>query len=120
MTLQLNQKVKYYLGGTLPLVKHKANEKISLETATLCRRSLSSLSLKRFRLHLKWKKGLNYKTGRKKNRKKNENKHTDGTTKKEKKETNKQKIKQIKWINEKHKHEKNFHFVIMKSTYIIL
>lgn len=43
----------YYLGGTLPLVKHKANEKISLETATLCRRSLSSLSLKRFRLHLK-------------------------------------------------------------------
>ena len=85
MTLQLNQKVKYYLGGTLPLVKHKANEKISLETATLCRRSLSSLSLKRFRLHLKWKKGLNYKTGKKKNRKKNENKHTDGTTKKEKK-----------------------------------
>ena len=39
--------------------------------------------------------------------------------KKKKKQTNKQKIKQIKWINEKHKHEKNFHFVIMKSTYII-
>ena len=42
-----------------------------------------------------------------------------GQKKKKKKETNKQKIKQIKWINEKHKHEKNFHFVIMKSTYII-
>ena len=117
MTLQLNQKVKYYLGETLPLVKHKANQKISLETVTLCRRSLSSLSLKRFRLHLKWKKGLNYKTGKKKNRKKNENRWDNN--KRKKKQTNKQKIKQIKWINEKHKHEKNFHFVIMKSTYII-
>ena len=43
-----------------------------------------------------------------------------GQQKKKKKETNKQKIKHIKWINEKHKHEKNFHFVIMKSTYTIL
>ena len=119
MTLQLNQKVKYYLGETLPLVKHKANQKISLETVTLCRRSLSSLSLKRFRLHLKWKKGLNYKTGKKKNRKKTRTSTQMGQQQKKKKQTNKQKIKQIKWINEKHKHEKNFHFVIMKSTYII-
>lgn len=73
-----------------------------------------------FSFAFKMKKGPKLQNWKKeKQKKEREQAHRwDNKKRKKKRQTNK-KIKQIKWINEKHKHEKNFHFVIMKSTYII-
>lgn len=75
------------------------------------------LKSKAFSFAFKMKKGPKLQNWKKEKQKKE--REQMGQQQKKKKQTNKQKIKQIKWINEKHKHEKNFHFVIMKSTYII-
>lgn len=76
------------------------------------------LKSKAFSFAFKMKKGPKLQNWKEEKQKK-ERSTQMGQQKKKKKETNKQKIKHIKWINEKHKHEKNFHFVIMKSTYVI-
>lgn len=78
------------------------------------------LKSKAFSFAFKMKKGPKLQNWKKeKQKKEREQAHRWDNNRRKKKQTNKQKIKQIKWINEKHKHEKNFHFVIMKSTYII-